>query len=223
MALPPTSAKYALAEVKTRDLGASIPPTPRETAWRRRQTRVRSPSPPRAVVPPVEVWPEGPVPEFCRDAARMTLEEYQWCLRVNHWDDDLQHMPEGHPSPPLLTPVWWWPGYGSRWGSVQLGNANPYGYVDQWFTRGRDVVRAPFKMFFGTLESEAAAEFTKASGGGPSSIVDALRLGSSSLDVGANASSGGSRAIADSATPTGTKTVSKALPPLPKAAKSAKK
>lgn len=150
-------------------------PTAEELRWRRVQTRRHVEPPVVPPPPPVEVWPEGSVPTYCRDVAKMTLEEYKWCLTRNHWDDELQHIPAGWPDPPLMEPVWWWKGYGSRWGPVDLSaDINQHSYVERWFLRGKSVVRAPFKMYFGTLETECKQEFMDAKERGSSSIQQSL-------------------------------------------------
>lgn len=44
----------------------------------------------------------------------------------------------------------------------------------RWFLRGKTVVRAPFKMFFGTLETECKQEFMDAKERGSSSIQQSM-------------------------------------------------
>ncbi len=73
-------------------------------------------------------------------------------------DVDLQHLPFGAPNPPLIDPVWWWTGWGTRWGKLAKPR-NPYGYVHNWFVQGKARARAAFMPYFGTYTSEMACEF----------------------------------------------------------------
>lgn len=165
----PNSDKYSLAVIRGMGGGsvAAVPTSAQVQAyadWLRAQTkRPATPSPPPPV-PVVEHWPESPVAAFCRDVGGMSLAEFDWCLNKNHWDADLGHLPLGHPHPPLQEPVWWWAGWGSIWGKVP-GGTDPYRYVENWFVRGKARSREPFTPYFGTKESEAAAEFSAALGG----------------------------------------------------------
>lgn len=144
-----------------------------------RQTRVAPPVPVPAPPPPLEHWPDTSVACYCRDAAHMTLEEFDWCLRKNHWNADLEHVPAGWPSPPLQEPVWWWPGWGTKWGKLpQPVDRNRY--VECWYIRGKSRAREEFKPYFGTLESETAAEFSKQSLGS-GSLAEAIRREEASL------------------------------------------
>lgn len=129
-----------------------------EAQWLAAQTKRPAPPPPRIPTPIVEHWPDSAVARYCRDVGKMSLEEFQWCLDKNHWDAELQHIPFGAPEPPLIDPVWWWPGWGSRWGKLAKPR-NPYGYVHNWFVRGKVRAREEFKPYFGTYESEMAREF----------------------------------------------------------------
>ncbi len=54
------------------------------------------------------------------------------------------------------------------------GDVGTCSYVERWFLRGKSVVRAPFKMYFGTLETECKQEFMDAKERGSSSIQQSL-------------------------------------------------
>ena len=110
---------------------------------------------------------------YARDVAKMTLVEFQWCLDKNHWNAELEHMPYGHPDPPLQEPVWWWPGWGAVYGAVP-GGINTDKYVERWFIRGKERAREDFTPFFGTYESDALEEFAKKNVG-TGSFADAVR------------------------------------------------
>lgn len=162
MELAPRSSKYDIKRLRTApDKDTRQIDTADEQRWIAEQTKTPPPAP-HVPPPPVrEVWPDTTVAAYCRDVGRMTLDEFNWCLAKNHWDADLHHIPYGAPTPPVLEPVWWWPGWGSRWGKLTEAR-NPHGYVDNWFARGKARAREPFKHYFGTLESEMAREFAAA-------------------------------------------------------------
>jgi hypothetical protein len=169
--LAPRSDKYNVGRPVKIDSDAQ---SAEEEEWLKRETRKPAVVPPPAPPPIVEHWPDTSVAKYCRDVAKMTLAEFQWCLNKNHWDADLAHIPAGWPQPPLQEPVWWWPGWGSRWG-VLPKPLNRGKYVDCWFVRGKLRAREEFRPFFGTNESEMAEEFSKQSTAGLS-LADAIRL-----------------------------------------------
>jgi hypothetical protein len=49
-----------------------------------------------------------------------------------------------------------------------------HSYVDRWFLRGKAVSRRPFKMFFGTIETEAKQEFLEAKLRGSKSLQETI-------------------------------------------------
>ena len=125
MDIAPNTSKYDVRNTLAASHAKLEGPQTDELRWREQQTRAShrpETPPPVPPPPPVELWPDGSVPAFCRDVAKMTLEEYQWCVTKNHWNDELEHVPMGWPKPPLMEPVWWWQGYDTRWAPLGLSN-----------------------------------------------------------------------------------------------------